>query len=170
MTGSIPWGRQRGVVLLLSLLVLLLLALIAVTVSRGSLLQLHMAANEETRMSAMQWALAAIDNAFDSHQGLGADAAVGRRTCSTGSTDPLCDVRSIELDSKLASAAEAALEVAVERVAPHLARMPVMAEDRASSAVAYRAARFEITARYGGGAASRGGAQVVQGIQLRLAH
>ena len=104
-------------VLLLSLLVLLLLAVIALTVSRGSLLQLQMAANEEARMAAMQWALAAVDNVFYSGDSL-----------------------------------EAA------------------AQDRASSAVAYRTARFEIRSSYDGRAAGLGGAEAVQGVQLRLVH
>jgi hypothetical protein len=158
------------VVLLLSLLVLLLLAVMAVTVSRGSLLQLHMAGNEETRMAAMQRVLAAVDNVLAVGAGMGPDTVPGHRICATVSIDSRCDEHSIELDSKLEPTGGSTLDVAVVRLTPLEARIPPLAEDRASSAVAYRVARFEISSRYDGREAGLGGAEIIQGLLLRLVH
>ena len=129
-----PKAHERGVVLVISLLVLLILAIVASTVARTNVLQLHMAANEEARIAARQFALAAVDAVLSDSENLSLQPAVGHRVCSRNSSDASCDERTIALGSSVAPTA-GSLNAAVVRLAPHPVGMPVMDEGAASSVV-----------------------------------
>ncbi len=167
MKGAPPAAAQRGVVLLVSLLVLLVLAIIATTVARTNVLELHMAGNEEARVAALQQALAAADGVLASAVGAPLKGGVGYRLCLPGSADPACDEHSLVLEPGAGPTAGSA-EVAVTRVAPLADRMPVMAEARASSTVYYRVAKFEVQVVYDGTARDLGRAAIAQGLLVRL--
>ncbi len=160
-------SRQRGVVLVVSLLVLLLLGIIATTVARSNLLQLHMAGNDEVRTAAMQQALALVDAVLPSAVGVAPAGPVGYRQCLPDSADTDCDDYSLALESGALPAA-GSTAAAVIRVAPMEERMPVLAEAQASSTVYYRVAKLEVQVSYDGSAAGLGRATIAQGLLLRL--
>jgi PilX N-terminal len=159
--------RQRGVVLVVSLLVLLLLGIIATTVARTNLLQLRMAGNDEARTAAMQQALAVVDAVLPSAVGAAPAGGVGYRLCLADSADPGCDEYSLALAGG-ALPATGNTAVAVTRVAPLEERMPVLAEAQANSTVYYRVAKLEVQVSYDGSAAGIGRATIAQGLLLRL--
>lgn len=161
-----PW-QQHGVVLLVSLLVLLMLALIATTVARTNLLQMHMAGNDQARVAAMQHTLAVLDAVMDSGAGTELDGNVGRKFCGQTSTLQGCDARRIALAPGLEPPI-GAVDFSVVRMAPLEARMPVMSEDKASSTVFYRVAKFEIRASYDGTDEGQGRVLAAQGVLVRM--
>ena len=167
MRPPLRFAVQRGTALLVSLLVLLVLALLAATVARTSLLQMQMAGNDEHRMSARQWALAAVDGVLASGIGLELSAKPGFTRCTVGSTAPGCDASDIQLVPAV-KPATGRQEAAVARVAPLVSRLPRLSEESASSTVFYRAARFEIRGTYDGTAEGLGRAAVVQGVLVKM--
>lgn len=158
---------QRGLVLLVALLVLLLLAVIATTIAGTNRLQLHMATNDEGRVAALQQALAVVDAVLDSPTGISLDTSVGDRRCMAGSPTPTCDEYTIALPPGALPGA-GSLEVSVTRIAPAESAMPSMGEAEASSAVHYRVAKFEIQVAYDGAAAGMGRAALAQGVLVRV--
>ena len=167
MKASYAGPGQRGLVLLVALLVLLLLAVIAMTIAGTNRLQLHMATNDEGRVAALQQALAVVDAVLDSPTGISLDSSVGDRRCMAGSPDPSCDEYTIELPPGALPGA-GSLEVSVTRIAPAQSEMPSMGEAEASSAVHYRVAKFEIQVAYDGAAAGIGRATLTQGVLVRV--
>lgn len=167
MRGPGSHGYQRGMVLVMVLLVLLVMGVIAGTVARTNQLQLRMAGNDESRIAAMQQALAVVDSLLlDAVREL-VPGPVGYRVCSAQSVDEACDERTIALDPEVEPAA-GDLEVALVRVAPLWGRLPVMAETQASSTVRYRVAKFEIRVAYDGMQHHLGRAVLAQGVLVRL--
>jgi hypothetical protein len=158
---------QQGFVLIVSLLVLLMLGIIATTVARTNRLQLHIAGNDEGRVAALQQALAVLDAVLDSPAAFSLDSGVGHRNCLAGSLDRSCDEYAIELaPGALPEAGR--VELSVTRVAPAESAIPLLEQDLASSAVHYRAAKFEVRVAYDGAAAGIGRAALVQGVFVRL--
>jgi len=162
-----PHSGQRGVVLIVSLLVLLLLGTIATTVARTNLLQLHMAGNDEARTAAMQQALAMVDAVLAGAVDSPPKGGVGYRLCLPESPDTNCDERSLLVDSG-ALPAVGITDVAVTRVAPLEERMPVLGEEEASSTVYYRVAKLEVRVSYDGSAENLGRATVTQGLLVQI--
>lgn len=158
---------QRGLVLLVSLLVLLVLGVIATTVALTNQLQLHMAGTDEARIAALQQALAAVESVLASGAGMSLKGGPGYRVCSAASVDEACDEKTIVLEPD-AEPAAGSMEVAVVRMAPLVDSLPVMGEAVASSTVHYRVARFEVQATYDGIPQGLGRAAVAQGVQVRL--
>lgn len=167
MKAAYPVSGQRGIVLLVSLLVLLLLGIIATTVARTNQLQLRMAANDEGRVAALQQALAVVDAVLDSPAAISLNSSVGGRSCIAGSPDESCDEYTIELPPGARPGA-GRLELVVTRLAPAESAMPQMEEALASSAVHYRVAKFEVELSYDGSAAGIGRAALTQGLLVRL--
>ena len=167
MKGRYPGPGQRGVVLLVSLLVLLLLGIIATAVARTNQLQLHMAGNDEGRVAALQQALAVVDAVLEHPTGMRLDSDVGHRVCQSGSADSSCDEYTVGLVPD-ARPEGGRFEVSVTRIAPLESRMPLLHEGQASSAVYYRVAKFEVRAAYDGAAAGLGRAALAQGVFVRF--
>lgn len=159
--------RQAGVVLLVSLLVLLVMGIIATTVSRTNQLQLHMAGNDEARIAAVQRALAAIDRVIARPTNFRTDVAAGHQMCTAITATEGCDSHLLTLGEGV-SPATGQLEVVVQRLAPETGRMPVLAEDAANSTVHYRVAKFEVRVVYDATADGGGRAALAQGVLVRL--
>lgn len=160
--------RARGAVLLVCLLVLLLLGLLGTTVARTSLLHLHMAGNDENRLSALQQAMAVVDAVLAAGPGLPLSYPVAYRSCTAHAGPQPCDAE-LQLPATLPSA-PGRMDAVVERLAPHAARMPRLNEEGASSTVFYRVARFEIRGTYDGTAEGLGRAAIIQGVLVRMEH
>jgi hypothetical protein len=158
---------QRGTVLIITLLVLLLLALLASAVGRSNLLQLHMAGNDEAQTAALQHTLALQDAVLEQPGSTPLLGGVGYRICTTGSTEAGCDQSTLIIDDRLRPQT-GQVDVVVTRVGPALARLPVMSEAMASSGLHYRVAKFEIRSSYDGTGQGLARAATVQGVLLRL--
>ena len=167
MTPQRGGQQQAGVVLLVSLLVLLVMGVIASTVAKTNLLQLHMSGNDEARTSAMQRALAVIDGVVATSGNFRMDVGAGHRLCPASATTAGCDAHSLSLEPK-AVPATGHLDVAVLRLAPEQGRMPVLAENAANSTVHYRVAKFEVQVAYTGTPDQGGRVALAQGVLVRL--
>lgn len=161
-------NRARGTVLLVCLLVLLLLALLGTTVARTSLLHLHMAGNDENRLSALQQAMAVVDTVLAAGAGLPLSSPVAYRSCTAQVEPRPCDAE-LQLPATLPSA-PGRMDAVVERLAPYASRMPRLNEEGASSTVFYRVARFEVRGIYDGSAEGLGRAVITQGVLVRMEH
>jgi Na+-transporting NADH:ubiquinone oxidoreductase subunit NqrC len=163
--------RQRGTTLIISLFFLLLLSLIATTMSRSATTQLQMAGNEQARMEAQQQALSIVDAIAADSTFTPVVGNIGYKTCTTGSSDSSCDASLISLESAVtASPTGTALNYHVTRVGPLEAAAPTMSEESASSANFYKVARFELNSEYDGSDAKLGSASVVQGLLVRVSN
>ena len=162
-------GQQKGLVLIVSLLVLLLLAIIATTVSETNLLQLRMAGNEQAKTEALQRSLALVDAILDNASNTPVVGGIGYKICKQGVSGGGCNTSTITVDGTLEPAAIGDFDYFVTRVGPLETTIPVMSEQMASSGTAYKAAKFEITSDYDGSDENLGRARVVQGILVRIA-
>lgn len=161
--------NQRGVVLVVSLLVLLVMGIVATTVARTNQLQLHMAGNDEARIAALQQALAVADGIFARSANTHVSSGVGHRNCLADSVDTGCDEHTLMLEQGVLPAI-GELHAAVVRMAPEEGRMPVFSEGAANSTVHYRVASFELQVVYDGTAEGSGRSSLAQGVLVRFPH
>lgn len=162
---------QRGVVLIVSLLILLLIGVIAATTSEVSLLQLFMAGNDESKSDALERSLAAVDAILDDANNTPVVGNLDYVICKLGAADPgnECNVKVIDLTASGIPDLGNYPNYTVIRVAPLETTIPVMDESMASSGTSYRAARFEISATYDDTASGLGRTTVTQGVLVKLA-
>ena len=161
--------RQGGAVLIVSLIFLLLLGLLATTVSETNLLQLQMAGNDESRMEVNQRALALIDAVLDDMDNLPVVGKIGYRICrreASLASAAGCDERRIRVPSLLLDD-DAHIDYYVERAGPLETPLPFLDEDIAGSATALKLARQNIIVRFDRADQNRGTVELVQGyLQL----
>ena len=161
--------QQRGAVLIVSLLFLLLLTLIATTASRTSTFELKMAGNEQSRIEATQHALAVIDAIESDSDNTPIVGDIGYKICATGVSGSGCNESIITLASTVTTVPTgSSLSYHVTRKGPLETDAPTMDEDQASSASAFKVARYEVTATYDGTGAGLGSAQIVQGVLVKI--
>jgi len=162
-------GRQQGVVLIVSLIFLLLLAILATTVSETNILQLRMAGNDESKMEATQRALAIVDAILDEGTNVPVVGDVGYRICDEDSSSPTlpsdCKEYEITIPSDLIVDA-GVVKYHVERAGPLEAPAPYLDEDIAIGAGA-RVATQKIVVTVDRLQGDRGAVELVQGY-LRL--
>jgi Tfp pilus assembly protein PilX len=167
---SLP-QKQRGVVLIVSLIFLLLITLVATSSSQTSTLQLQMAGNDQSRIEAKQRVLAAIDEIAQDGDNMPVVGNIGYKTCKSGISGGGCDTSSITLSSSVASLpANADMNYDVTRVGPLEAAAPTMGESQASSANFYKVARFEVNTAFDGSSARLGNSSMAQGVLVRVAN
>lgn len=161
---------NRGAVLLLALVFMLMMAMIAATVMRTGILQLHMAGNDQFLEEAFHQAQAvATELSLDSANFL-LDSQAGEVNCSVSSEDAECDYRRLPIPRHAETAEGVALEYRITRQEPLLWQgFPVReSQGTVSSSTGFDAALFEISVRIDGSAAKLGSAHVVQGIAVRV--
>lgn len=164
-------SRQRGVVLIFSLVFLLLITLVATTTSRNSTLQLQMAGNDQSRIEAQQRVLAVIDEIAHDSDNTPVVGNIGYRTCKSGISNVNCDAGTIAISSSVAELpADSSLDYHVTRVGPLEAGAPTMDESQASSANFYKVARFEVNTEFDGSASRLGTSSMAQGVLVRVAN
>jgi len=162
---------QRGVVLIVSLLILLLIGVIAATTSEVSLLQLFMAGNDESKSDALERSLAAVDAILDNADNTPVVGGIDYVICKDDAVDAAgeCSVKWIDLAASGIPDLDKYPNYTVKRVAPLETTIPVMDESMASSGTSYRAARFEISATFDDTSSGLGRATVTQGVLVKLA-
>jgi hypothetical protein len=136
---------QRGVVLIFTLVILLLMSFLASSLYENHLLQLRMAGNEQARSEAMQGALALVDGVVAIESNFLIRGSEGYTFCPQGLSNESCDEANLVLDLAVPQD-ESYRAYSLQRRPPLEALLPVMDEDRASSGRHYRTALFEINA------------------------
>jgi hypothetical protein len=161
--------RQQGMVLIVSLLLLLVMALLAMTVSQTSVLELQMSGNDQVKTEALQHGLAITDAIIADKDNTAVVGDVGYRLCDPGLSTSGCDDNLITVDSGAidADADPGEIDYYVERVGPELTSAPFLDEANASSASSFAVARQEITVSYDRSSEGLGKVEMVQGL-LRL--
>jgi type IV pilus assembly PilX-like protein len=133
--------RQRGVVLVFALLVILLLSLLVSAVMRGSILQLRMVRNFESAVLERQQVLAQVESLL---QNLGQEAPPGEKgyiSCTGNHRGEECGDASLPGGTEAPGSVRAYIRI-VETGRPP----PRVLESGASSTVAYRAVHYEVGA------------------------
>lgn len=152
--------EQRGSVLLISLVFLIILTLGATTTMRTSSLELRMAGNEEMRVATSEMTQSIVDEVVGNPDNLIVTGGVGFINCTPNVAG--CTENSVVVDPNLLPTAEAnKAEVVVERLAPALTPAP---RGINSSADAFFAARFEVDVNYDGTVDNEGKSGIVQGV------
>jgi len=151
---------QRGSVLLISLVFLIILTLGATTTMRTSTMELRMAGNEEARLITLEMTQSIIDEVVGNPDNMIVSGNVGFINCTTNVTG--CNTSLVTIDTNLLSVSKAGnARVIVERLAPALTPAP---RGINSSADAFFAARFEVDTTYDGTSSNEGKAAIVQGV------
>lgn len=161
----------RGAALLLALVFLLLLAMLAATVMRTSILQLHMAGNDQFMEEAVHQAQAVATELSLRAENFYLRSAVDEINCPEGDMDPGCNYTRLPPLVQAMVPDGVALDYRVTRQAPLLWRgFPIReAEAIASSSTRFDAAMFEILVQVDGAGISLGSARIAQGIAVRVA-
>lgn len=162
--------KNRGVVLLVTMVFLLLLAVLSGTAIQTSILEFQMAANEKFQEEAFQRAQA-IASAISSHKdNFPITTVVGSLICRAGDRAVACHEARLTLPDSTLAVVSPGVDVTytVERKGPVLVpSLPIrMPQTSVSSSLAFDAAIFETQVKIDGGGVNLGVAEVVQGIAL----
>jgi hypothetical protein len=158
---------QRGAILLLSMICLLLIAMVAGTTMHTSILELRMAGNDQFREEAFQKAQAVATALMENPDNFPVAGLVGYTVCASGSSDPGCDATTISVPAAVTSApAGVAVDYRVERQGPLIVPgLPFrQSQSSTSSSLAFDSAFFEAQVTVDGGAVSLGRSEVAQGV------
>ena len=166
--------KNKGVVLLLAMVFLLLLAILSATAMQTGILEFRMVGNEQFQEEAFQAAQAIVSAISSNGDNFPEASEVGATICKVGDSSPAChETVYITLDSGLETVPPG-VEVAyrVERVGPlYLPELPVrLAQTSVSSSLAYNAAVFETQVRIDGTGVNLGVAELAQGVALLVAN
>ncbi|MBL4819566.1 MAG: hypothetical protein JKY98_01065 [Gammaproteobacteria bacterium] len=155
---------QRGSVLLMAMVLLLILTLAATTTMRTSTLELRMAGNEQSRVETFELTQSIVDEVVGNPDNIRVNGDIGYVNCTSNVTG--CSANDVAIDTNLLPAAKAGnAAVIVERLAPALTPPPRGID---SSADAFSAARFEVDATYDGNADNEGRVGLVQGVLVLI--
>ena len=162
--------KQRGSVLLFSLLILFLTAVISTTLLRNSSLDLQMATNEQLKLDALQKAESITDALYDLFESGDADGyllSVGDRVCIVGDTNPDC-LSTINI----ALPTDVNTMVTADGVTPvyyarHMAeKVPASSIMQEGTAGTESYDLYEIYVTYDGTAKGLGKAEIAQGVVI----
>jgi hypothetical protein len=167
--------RNRGAVLLLAMVFMLMLAVIAATVVQTGVLEFHMAGNDQFQEEAFQRAQAIVSELSRDPDNFSLAGGLGYALCfSQGQSqdqDPDCDENSLNAPVSGVVPEGVELTYRVIRQGPRLLqRFPLReAQGVASGSGLFDAAIFEVDVHVDGSGRRLGSARVVQGIAVRLA-
>lgn len=163
---------SRGAVLLLAMVFLVLMTLVAVTVTKTSVQEFQMAGNAQFREDAFQQAQAIVSEISTNIDNFPISGGIGYTVCVAGDPDPDCNGTAVigAIDSDAAPAG-VTVSYQVERQGPlFIEGLPFrQSQANASSSPAFDTAIFEVSADVDGNAARLGSASVVQGVGIRVA-
>ncbi len=156
-------ARQGGAVLLVAMIFLLLLAIIAGTVSQTSVLEFFMAGNAQFREEAFQQSQAIVDEITGDIDNFPVIGDIGYKVCKNGVSG--CNANLPVLNANVANA-----DFSVERRGPLiLESLPFrQGESSSSSSPNFDAAIFEIDVDVDGSDQRLGSASIVQGVAVRI--
>jgi hypothetical protein len=161
---------NHGAVILLALVFTLLLSIIAATVMQSSILQLHMAGNDQLMEEALHKAQGIAAEIAVEHGNFILSGDVGDANCPIGSEMPGCDRHQLPVPDSARAAEGFILDYRVTRQDPLLWKGFPVRENEAfvSSATGFDAVLFEVDVQIDGSGMRLGSAHVVQGIAIRV--
>lgn len=166
ITGRFCHEAERGAVLLVSVVFLLLLSVLALSTMRSGTLEFLMAGNEQRRVEAYELAAAINESVISRWQQTtesDANFVTDKTLCNTGNTDPDCNGYTLSIDSNLGS--ELSSSGATTEYATHY-----LAEGRAPRGAGQDeddcAFYFEAEARFDNSANSQGVSHQAEGIYI----
>lgn len=160
-TGSVPsHRRQQGVALAVGLMILLLLTILGVTSMRGSIFELQMARNEESRISAFERAQSIIDSTISLTNNL-KGAEHGDTNCTDNVAD--CTYSDLSLDDELVVAPHGTRTSAKVTYMSCLDKIPRRLN---ASEDEFDSAQFKVEGTYDAADARLGRSSLVQGVLL----
>lgn len=161
-------ANQRGAVLIVSMILLLLLGLLATTVSENSLLQVQMSGNDEAKLESTHEALAIVEAIIDNSGSAPVLGDIGYTVCpvseALGPADIACNENTIDLSDLGVVPNDAEVSFYVRRVGPEEVPLPFVDATRAGSAARFKLARHEIVVDIDRTSTNRGRTQLVQGL------
>jgi hypothetical protein len=153
--------RQRGISLVVSLVLLVGVTVVSLSTLSTSLLEMLMAGAEEARMTAFQKAQAGIEAIASEPANFAVVGGVGDSNCTTSfSGSESCSRSSLTLPAGFDSAKHAARS---ERLNPLLACPP---RAFATSCDAFKVAHFSIDSRFKDTANRGGRSEILQGFMV----
>lgn len=155
-------SAQRGLVLIVTLLLLLVMGVIASLATENAVSQLRMAGNEQQRVTLLQRALSVVDAVLQDPDASRVKGGEGYRMCGPGSA-VRCDEHTLELQAGF-NADSYAVDFYLTRVGPLSSGLPYRSEHRVSSAAAFDLVRQELTVSCGAQGPRRGRVELVQGM------
>lgn len=160
-----PEKRQRGAVLLIAMIFLLLLAIIAGTVTQTSILEFFMAGNAQFREEAFQEAQSIVTEITSDANNFPVVGQVGYKLCKTVGGDCKAQL------SALVANKDTEADYSVVRRGPLiLESLPFrQGESQGSSSPNFDAVIFEVNVEVDGSASRLGSAEIVQGVAVRVA-
>ena len=163
---SIGMRNQSGAVLVVSLILLLLLGLLATSVSENSLLQVQMSGNDEAKLAAQHEALAIVDAIIENSESAPVLGDLGYTVCSTDEVQQpsACNESTIDLSALGVIPSDANVTFYVQRVGPEEVPLPFVDATRAGSASRFKLARHEIVVDIDRTNQGRGRVHLVQGL------
>jgi len=165
--------HNRGAVLLLAMVFMLMLAVIAGSVMQTGVLEFHMAGNDQFQEEAFQRAQAIASELSRDPDNFSLAGGLGYTLCfsQVQNQDPDCDENSLSAPVSGVAPEGVELTYRVIRQGPRLLqRFPLReAQGVASGSGLFDAAIFEVNVHVDGSGRRLGSARVVQGIAVRLA-
>lgn len=146
-------GRERGVALAISLIMLLLLTVIAVTAMRSSIFELQMSRNEESRINSFEQAQSIVDSVLSDASNLPASTP-GDTNCTANVDD--CTTNDVTLADELDEPESAAVVTYMSCRNQVPTRLGYSTKD-------YDSAHFRVDASYDATAKKQGRSALVQG-------
>lgn len=161
---------NRGAVMLLALVFMLLLSMVAATVMQSAILQLQMAGNDQFLEAALYKAQAIAAEMSLEPENFSLRGGVGDTNCPQGLAASGCDQNTVQSPTSTLSLEGAAADYRVIRQDPLLWKgFPIReSEDSVSSSDSFDAAMFEINVRVDGSEMRLGSAHIVEGIAVRV--
>lgn len=155
--------RQDGAILVISLVFLIAITLFTLSSMRSSNIGLHMALNEESRISAVQSAQALSDAIVANPSSTPVTGVEGYTACTTSEAD--CDRNdlSVENSTLVAQVASNYVSARVERIGPEFRPPPRVIE---SSVDKFSVASFSVTTTFDRAEDGLGHQQVTEGVMV----
>lgn len=161
-------SSQQGAVLFITLIFMLLLTMIATTVTQTSTMEVKMAGNQQFSEEARQMAQALNAAILSDEAHFVVTGGVGFTNCEAGGG---CDLASIVLPGAVTTASTGVtLDYYTERMAPLTSKFSArLVEGQAFGANSFEAARFEVVGSYDGADSGFGQSVIVVGAMKRIA-
>ncbi len=151
--------KQRGVILLVALVLIAGMSLVTVSVMKGSVLNSRLARNDQAHLEVRERAQSLLASAVVNVSNLPMSGGVGSTNCYNQQN---CDSTTVAIAATLIDGSDAArTSVSITRQAPFLATPP---RQLSSSAGLFSVANFEIESAYDATDIQRGKAVMAQGI------
>lgn len=169
LTRDNSFKKQKGTVIIIALIFLLLTGLISVTAMKTSIFETKMAGNEQLKEAAFQTTQGIINAITSDINNFVIAGDVGYKICAAGQTG--CNSNAITLATSTAKLTATNVDYSIVRKSPLFAPLPFRAkEENASSANVYSAALFEVNAEYDGSHEKLGQAAIAQGVAIKIAN